>query len=132
MVIKFNQSLSWFLCFAVHSHSKTKVAKAQHKRDVALLYGYAVHFGCGYVTKNKGINDTTSNTYMWRVRKNEDLCNIIIPFFNEYKLQTQKAKEFEVFAKLCFLLRDKHHLTPEGHKQCLEIARQLQGMRKIF
>lgn len=104
----------------------------QHQRDRGLLYGLAVHFECGHVTKNKGKNDTISNTMMWRVRKNEDLCNIIIPFFQKHKQQTQKFKEFELFAQICFLLQEKNHLTEAGSKQCLEMARELQAMRLVF
>eukprot|EP00879_Flechtneria_rotunda_P000622 GHRR01000735.1.p1 GENE.GHRR01000735.1~~GHRR01000735.1.p1 ORF type:complete len:159 (+),score=1.04 GHRR01000735.1:324-800(+) len=58
-------------------------------------------------------------------------CNTIIPFFQKHKLQTQKKKEFEVFAELCLLQQQKHHLTPEGFQYCLSLARKLQNMRLI-
>jgi hypothetical protein len=56
----------------------------QNARDVDLLYAFAVHFGCGYVSKNKGKNDKTNKAWMWRVRDIGDLCNIIIPFFQKH------------------------------------------------
>jgi hypothetical protein len=83
----------------------------QHRRDIELLYRLKKHFGCGQVSKNKGKNDDKSEVWQWRVRDVNHLCTIIITFFEKHKLMTTKQQEFKVFKELCFLLKNKFHLT---------------------
>jgi hypothetical protein len=80
---------------------------AQHKRDINILYALKNFFKCGYIEKNKGKNDKSSNVMQWRVRRNKDLCNIIIPFFEKYNLQTKKKLTFRLLKKFVFFKKEK-------------------------
>jgi len=95
---------------------------SQHKMDIQVLHALKAHFGCGqvYHPKKKGDNGAR-----WKVRKLDHLLLHIIPFFGKYPLYTKKAVEFERFRRICLLLKDKVHLTPEGFDQCVTLARQL-------
>lgn len=97
----------------------------QDKRDVDLLYKLKSVFKCGIVNKGKGKKDVTGNTYKFRVRKNEDLCAKILPFFEKHSLKTKKKVEFLRFRQLCNLLQNKTHFTEQGFHQCMELAKQI-------
>lgn len=95
----------------------------QHKRDYLLLKDIQSFFKCGHVSLGKNKEDT--NCYRFRVRKLEDLCNIIIPFFDKHELKTKKQIEFVGFRDVCFLLKKKIHLTEKGFDLCLNLASQI-------
>lgn len=97
----------------------------QHKRDIDLLYKLKSVFDCGIVSKGKGKDDVTDNTYKLRVRKNKDLCEKILPFFEKHSLKTKKKVEFLRFRQLCYLQQKKIHLTEKGFQQCLLLAKQI-------
>lgn len=97
----------------------------QHKRNIDLLYKLKSVFECGIVSKGKGKDDFTDNTFKLRVRKIEDLCTKILPFFEKHSLKTKKKVEFLRFRQLCNLLQKKAHLTKEGFEQCLQLAKQI-------
>lgn len=97
----------------------------QHKRDIDLLYKLKSVFGCGIVSQDKGKKDFTDNTFKLRIRKKEDLCSKILPFFEKHSLKTKKKVEFLRFRQLCNLQQQKVHLTKEGFEQCLQLAKQI-------
>jgi hypothetical protein len=97
----------------------------QHKRDIDLLYKLKSVFGCGIVSQNKGKEDFTDQTFKLRVRKINDLCTKILPFFEKHSLKTKKKVEFLRFRQLCNLLQKKVHLTKEGFEQCLQLVKQI-------
>ena len=97
----------------------------QHERDIDLLYKLQTFFECGQVSKTKGSQDFTDQTARFRVRKLLDLQIKVIPFFEQYHLQTKKQGEFLRFRELCLLLNQKVHLEEEGFHRCLHLAKTL-------
>ena len=79
----------------------------------------------GFVDKAKGQKDPNNFTARFRVRKLADLRDKIIPFFDQYSLNTKKKVEYLQFRKLCYLLSDKIHLTESGFPYCLNLAKNL-------
>lgn len=91
----------------------------QHYRDIKLLYKIKSFLGCGVV--RKGHNDR----YELRVRKIEHLTNIVIPFFEEYPLQTQKQFDFFAWCKVVLLISQDQHLTQEGIKKIFHTVKKM-------
>lgn len=105
----------------------------QHKRYIELLHRLQLFFNCGQVRKNKEKKNTISNTWQLRVRDIQDVCNIIIPFCDKYKLNITKQHEFNIFKELAFLLKDKYHLeSNKNNEHCLGLAKSLMEIRKQF
>ena len=88
----------------------------QHQRDIKLLYHIRSFMKCGVVRKNHG------DRYCWRVRKLENLSEIILPFFETHTLKSKKSVEFHKFAKVVRLMKKGEHLTVEGFQKILKIA----------
>jgi hypothetical protein len=97
----------------------------QHGRDAGLLHQLKDLFQCGQVGLAKGLKDPEANTYRFRVRKLEDLCTKVVPFFQKYSLKTKKHVEFLRFQELCHLLSQKIHFHEEGFKRCMILAKNL-------
>lgn len=106
-------------CFYIQT-SKSKTHKlgisvtlnfyvSQNIRDSYLLESLQQFFDCGSCTiiEKSGIIKLS-------IRNFKDLTEKIIPFFEEYKLQGLKAKEFNEFKEACLLIKSKSHLTKEG------------------
>ena len=55
------------------------------------------HFGCGHVYINRRYDNHREHMLRYCVRRQDDLKNIIIPFFRKHKLQSAKRKQFEHF-----------------------------------
>ena len=88
----------------------------QHKRDINLLYQIRTFMNCGVVRRNH------DDRYCWRVRKLENLSEIILPLFETHTLKSKKSVEFHKFAKVVRLMKKGEHLTVEGFQKILKIA----------
>jgi len=59
-----------------------------------------------------------------------DINANIIPFFDKYPLQGEKAKDFMDFKKVALLMQSKAHLTREGLEEILKIKSGMNARRK--
>ena len=81
---------------------------AMNCRDSKLIFRIKEHFDCGIVTiKKNGMTE-------YRVRSFDDIVTKIIPFFDMYKLQSEKNRDFEYIKIIAKLMQDKKHLTKDG------------------
>ncbi len=96
----------------------------QHKRDIQLLHKLKKHFGCGSVAQNHG------DRYHWRVKNLDQFLTIVIPFFEKYKLQTNKKYQLLVFKEICLRLKAKQHFTQEGFDSIQLLVQQLSDLKK--
>jgi hypothetical protein len=82
------------------------------------------HFSCGYVKANhaKSERDTT---VVYVVRDRNDLLKKIIPYFNRFKLQTEKSGDFKLFADIVGRMSKGEHRDPETLKYILNLAYQM-------
>ena len=91
----------------VHIHNSMKYGLqvqpefsiVQHQRDLDLLKRIKDQFECGTIAVNR--KDVNSVRYHWRVKNLPHAINIIIPFFERYKLQTKKGIEFKRWREIC-------------------------------
>lgn len=55
------------------------------------------YFNCGHIYINRRHDNHHEHLLRYCVRKQQDLKEIIIPFFERYPLQSAKQKQFEAF-----------------------------------
>ena len=70
---------------------------------------------------------TSSKIVNFQVTKFSDIINIIIPFFEKYPIQGQKALDFEDFKKVVEIMKTNDHLTVKGFEKILKIK---EGMNR--
>jgi len=92
----------------------------QHKRDINLIYKLRTFFGCGVVRKH------SDDRYCLRIRKLDNLVNVIIPFFEEHPLKSKKNIEFKKFAYIVKLMMTNRHLTVEGFNEIVKIVKEME------
>ena len=86
-------------------------------RDESLLSKIIDYLGCGNI--EKAASRPTGSTFV--VYKFSDICQKIIPFFQNYPLQGVKLLDYNDFVKIADLMKNKTHLTPEGLEQIRQI-----------
>lgn len=99
----------------------------QHERDIQVLYALKKYFGCGVVRVNR--KDHTSVRMAYRVRSQEHLLKIIIPFFMKHSLKTQKHVEFKKFRRVLLKMEKGMHLTEEGIVEIRAIISQMNRLK---
>jgi hypothetical protein len=80
-----------------------------HTRDELVLEKLQAFFGVGVINKYL-------NTVNYKVRKFEDICNVIIPHFSNFPLLTQKRADFELFKQGVLYLKDRESLSLDDIK----------------
>jgi hypothetical protein len=94
----------------------------QHVSDIQILHALKAYWKCGVVRENHG------NSWCYRVRGQENLRTVIVPFFEKHKLKTKKRIAFERFRDAVLLIEKGEHLTFEG----LEKIRKLrEGINRV-
>jgi hypothetical protein len=83
-------------------------------------------FQCGYVKANHATNPNDV-TYVYVVRNRDDLIQKIIPFFQSHRLITEKANDFNVFAKVVEMISFGFHRNVDGVKEILQLAYTMNG-----
>jgi len=102
-------------------------AVTQGKKSLEALQEIQKYFGVGKIYENKRYDNHKENLYRYVVRKREDLCNVIIPFFKKYNLRTSKKYDFEKFSKVVDLVLQGEHLNKDG---LIEIVRIVETMNR--
>jgi hypothetical protein len=103
-----------------------------HIRDLDVLKGLASYFNNNSknqlsIEKKVGISEDKS--VHLQIAKFTNINEIIIPFFVKYPIEGVKSLDFEDFKKVCKLIENKKHLTPEGIKAILEIKSNMNQNR---
>ena len=93
----------------------------QDRGRSAVLYEIQRFFGCGQIRENHH-SRANDQTLVYVVRKREDLLRIIIPFFEQCPLRSQKQLDFIVFAKIVRAMREGAHLTHDGFRALVKEA----------
>ncbi len=91
----------------------------QHERDVQILHALKSFFGCGVVRKNHG------DRMAYRVRSQDHLLQIILPFFMKHPLKTKKNVDFLKFRDVLLLMEKGSHLTADGIEAIRAVASQM-------
>ena len=93
----------------MHFHLKMQ------EKDKVLLEKVRNTLDCGAVYFQKEQRLNHCQCYRYTVSSQRDVFEKIIPFFQQYPLQSvSKRKNFEIFCKVALLLKAKAHLNAEG------------------
>ena len=66
----------------------------------------------------------------FQITKFTEIIDTIIPFFDKYPLQGQKALDFEDFKRVSDIMKTNSHLTVEGFNEVLKIKERMNKNRK--
>src|SRR3989344_4159407 len=86
-------------------------------------------FGVGALYPNIRYDNHKENLYRYVVRRREDLQKVIVPFFQEYPLQTSKRKNFELFVRGLKEIEKGNHLTSKGIIRIALMAQRMNHKR---
>lgn len=89
-------------------------AVVQGEKSLSTLKRLQQFFKVGGVYINRRYDNHKEHLYRFSVSRMEDLINVIIPFFKEYRLKTSKKKDFELFVKCMKMIQKGSHLTRDG------------------
>ena len=106
-------------------------------KEVALKFGIelkesdrplleAIHewFGVGKLYLKIDKRPSFTNLCMFRVERHRDIIDVIIPFFGKYPLKTpSKSRDFQRFAHIAGLVKDKKHLQSTVFERINILAR---------
>ncbi len=85
------------------------------EKDKSLLEKIKNTLGCGAVYFQKEQRANHVQCYRYTVNSQEDVLNVIIPFFSRYPLQSVSKKlNFSIFCQIADLVKIKAHLTKKG------------------
>ena len=97
-------------------------AVTQGARSISCLHMLKQFFGVGQVLVNTRRDNHKEHLYRYVVRKRKDLCDTVIPFFEQYPMRTSKQNDFLKFAKCVRLMTTNEHLIVNGLISIVEIA----------
>lgn len=93
------------------------IGQSISKDNYLLLEAVRDSLGCGGIRVSKG-----DNCYKYETRSLAHIRGKIIPFVEAYPLCSSKRHDFELFVKICSLIAQKSHLTPNGIREVIELA----------
>lgn len=105
---------------------RLKFILTQHNRDDELMGSLVEYLACGGYYPG-GEKQSWGN---YEVKNFADIIANIIPFFDKYPLQGEKAKDFMDFKKVALLMQSKAHLTREGLEEIRKIKSGMNRERK--
>ncbi len=101
----------------------------QGERSLQALRVLQEFFGCGRIYVNRRYDNHTENLYRYCVRSLRDLHTKIVPFFQQNRLRTAKAEEFEKFVQVLRLMQERKHLTGGGLAEIKQIMQRMNSRR---
>lgn len=104
----------------------------QGEKSLQTLKKIEKYFKCGKIFINHRHDNHNENLCRYCVRKIDDLVSVIIPFFEQHKLQTLKQKDFISFRKVVKIMAHKKHLTENGLRKIKVIISTMNRHKQRF
>ena len=98
---------------------------SQHKRNRSLLFKLKEYFGCGSIRFSK-----KDQTYKFEVRSLKDLKEKILPHFEKFPLEGEKARDFKVLKEIVEMMERKEHLERKGLLKIVELIERMTESEK--
>ena len=102
----------------------------QGEKSLHVLENVQEHFGCGKIYRNARHDNHREDLYRYCVRSINDHATKIIPFFENYPLQTAKRDDFDSFVTVVEMMKNSEHLFADGFETIRTIAATM-NRRKI-
>ena len=119
-------------CFTVSFSKRSKMREgwevrpsfsvSQNSDRGEVLLDIQGYFQCGTIRP-----DRSDKTIKFEVRGIRDLVERIIPHFEAYPMRSSKQRDFELFARVCQLVRAGEHLMPDGFHKVVRTAVEMNG-----
>lgn len=93
------------------THEFTVMQGARSLKNLKELRSF---FGVGAIYINRRHDNHKEDLFRYSVSRRDDLLNVIIPFFEKYRLRTVKKQDFRLFARCMKLIQWGKHLTRGG------------------
>lgn len=93
---------------------------SQDSRDILLLKSLVEFFNCGYVFQYQN-----RKVCEFIVTKIKDINTYIIPFFDKYKIEGSKYRDYVNFKEAAILIKNKEHLTEKGLNKIIELKKYM-------
>jgi hypothetical protein len=110
--------------YKVGSQVQLRFLITQHIRDEELMKSLIKYLGCG-----KLYNRSNREIVEYVVTKSLDISEILIPYFDQYPLQSSKFKDFNDFKKVVYLIKNEEHLTQDGFAKIKKIKSEMSKRR---
>ncbi len=104
----------------------------QGEKSLQALKKIEKYFKCGKIFTNRRHDNHNENLCRYCVRRIDDLINVIIPFFEQHKLQTLKQKDFISFKKVVKMMVSKKHLSNSGLNKIKVIISTMNRRKQRF
>ena len=102
----------------------------QGAKSLSVLEEIQEFFQVGKIYENRRTDNHRENLYRYCVRSISELDTVIVPFFRKFPLKTAKSQDFEIFAKVVEMMKNREHLTTEGFEEIRNLAAQM-NRRKL-
>ena len=101
--------------------------------NLSLLKKVKKAFGCGGIYLQKDKRENHSECYRFEIDSRKDVQQTLIPFFDKYKLQSTKEKDYLLFRKAAMMIRRKEFLTEKGMRKFEDIKKKMNlGVRRVW
>ena len=104
----------------------------QGEKSLQALHDLKEFFECGRVFINRRNDNHKEPLYRFCVRSIADLREKIIPFFRVNQLRTAKREDFEKFARVLELIRERKHLNSKGIMEIANIAQTMNRKKETI
>ncbi len=94
----------------------------QGAKSLNVLEKLQSYFDCGTIYENRRTDNHRENLHRYCVRSLSDIQNKIIPFFEQYSLQSAKHQDFLVFCEVVKAMSKGEHLTEVGLQSIRDLA----------
>lgn len=112
-------------CFLVQIRTDNRIVLryfiTQRFDNKGLLDKVFDYFKIGYVYRKFQGNDKKKMTFVFEVTKQDDIHNIIIPFFRNNLLQGVKRESFERFARIAEIVKNRQDIRKLSSNELSEV-----------
>ena len=88
-------------------------------------------FKVGYVYRKWQGNDKTKTSFVYEVTKQDEIHDVVIPFFRENELQGVKGESFKRFAKIAGIVRGRQDTRKLARKELDEVWNMKLSMNSL-
>ena len=112
-------------CFLVQIRTDYRIVLryfiTQRFDNVELLNKVYDFFKVGYVYRKFQGNDKKKMTFVYEVTKQDDIQNVIIPFFRKYQLEGIKKNSFERFVRIAEIVKNRQDTRKLNKSELKEV-----------
>ncbi len=101
---------------------------SQNSERVSVLQLFQDTLDCGLIKRNASAA-AQDRTWVYVVKRHNELHDAVLPFFTEFPLRSDKQNEFLKFKIVVEMMHPKEHLTTEGLQHILQIAFTMNGSK---